>query len=334
MQKLTRSTRVRPRPGFTLTELMVSLVMFGVVSGIIMGLVRSQQRFYRGATEIIDVRSQLRQAAAILPLDLRSVSTVSQVAPGGSPYNPSVLGSDIKTMTDKEVWFRATIGSGVVCEVAGNAIAVAPEGVLARGNVLTSWYTPPAVGDTAFVFDYGGGPGAGDDQWWPYIIAPIADSNLPCAGSTMLLAGDAGKVKKQFVLTAVPPSPAVLPTSVKAGAVVRFTRSVAYGLYQSGSSWFLGYKGPDAATGGMSQWQPVSGPYRAYAPGGPTNGLQFLYFDSLGVATADPNAVSRIDVKLRGEGVETRNAASYTSQKNRTVFTDSLLLSIAIRNRS
>ncbi|HET7456897.1 MAG TPA: type II secretion system protein, partial [Gemmatimonadaceae bacterium] len=83
------------RPGFTLIELMVSLVMFGIVSGIILGMVRSQQKFYRGATEIIDIRSQLRQASAVLPLDLRSVSTVSTVKPAGSPYQPSVLGSDI-----------------------------------------------------------------------------------------------------------------------------------------------------------------------------------------------------------------------------------------------
>jgi prepilin-type N-terminal cleavage/methylation domain-containing protein len=334
MPKLTRSTRARPRSGFTLTELMVSLVMFGVVSGIIMGLVRSQQRFYRGATEIIDVRSQLRQAAAVLPLDLRSVSTVSTVAPAASPYQPSVLGSDIRSMNDHEVWFRATIGSGVVCQKAGNVIALAPVGVLARGNVLTSWYTPPLLGDTVFVFDRGANDGATDDQWWPYVIAPLADDNTPCAGSPLLSAGDAGSVKKRFALTAVVPSPAVPPPTVDPGAVVRFTRKVAYGLYPSNGSWYLGYRSPDAAAGGMTAWQPVSGPYRSYAPGGTTNGMQFFYYDSLNAVTTDPNAVSRIDVVLRGAGIETRNAASFTSQKNNEAFTDSLLLRIAIRNRS
>ena len=134
MPNLTPQTDSGPlRRGFTLTELMVSLVMFGIVSGIILNMVRAQQRFYRGATEVIDVRSQLRQAAAIMPLELRSVSTVSTVKPAGSPYQASVLGSDITFMDDKEMRFRSTYGSGVACQVvnATNTVSLAPQ-VLAR----------------------------------------------------------------------------------------------------------------------------------------------------------------------------------------------------------
>ena len=354
MPNLTPSTTpsARGRRGFTLIELMVSLVMFGIVSGIIIGMVRSQQRFYRGATEVIDIRSQLRQAAAVLPLDLRSISTVSQVAPAGSPYQPSVLGSDITAMTDRTLQFRATIGSGVICQAAvgANLIAVAPLGVLAKGNVLTAWYTPPAINDTIFVFDAGSDAGAADDQWRPYRINAIVRLSTPLAcGASPLLktgnkpAGDDDREKWVFGLASAGAGSTTspLPSSIGAGSVVRFTRSVIYSLYQVNNDWYLGYKtmqtngGATLVAGDMQpNFDPIAGPYRRYSLGGATNGLQFVYYDSTGAVTAQRNAVARIDVTLRGEGVEKRNAANATSQRNNANFLDSLQLSVAIRNRA
>lgn len=341
----------RHRAGFTLIELMVSLVMFGIVSGIILGMIRAQQKFYRGATEVIDTRSQLRQAAAVIPLDLRSVSTVSTVAPVGSPYQPSVLGSDISYMDDKEIRFRSTIGSGVVCNVAGMVVTTTPT-TLASGAVLTSWYTTPAVNDTLFIFDPGTLSGAGDDQWRPYRITAIANPlPKPCPLTGLLKAGnapagDADRDQWSFTLTAVGGSPATLPASIGAGTVIRFTRSVVYGLYEvtSGSAkgWYLGTKtigttlsGGIPTAGVMSpNFEPIAGPYRTYATGGATNGLAITYYDSTNTATTNTAAVARVDIKLRGQGSEVGNSANNTSKKNNAKFVDSLQLSIAIRNRA
>ena len=342
-----RSTR--SRAGFTLVELMVSLVMFGIVSGIILGMIRAQQRFYRGATEVIDIRSQLRQAAAVIPLDLRSVSTVSTVAPAGSPYQPSVLGSDITFMDDKEIRFRSTIGSGVVCNVAGLVVTTTPT-TLASGAVLTSWFTTPAINDTLFIFDPGALSGAVDDQWRPYRITAIATSTAACAGSPLLTAGnapagDADRLKWSFTLTAVGGSPAALPASVGAGTMLRFTRGVIYGLYEApagSKNWYLGYKSPTIALAGLiptagamaGTFEPIAGPYREWANGGLTNGLAITYYDSTNTVTNNTGAVARVDIKLRGQGYEIGNTASNASKKNNAKFIDSLQLSIAIRNRS
>ena len=351
----TRTGRAR-RAGFTLIELMVSLVMFGIVSGIILKMVRSQQRFYRGATEVIDVRSQLRQAAAIIPLDLRSVSTVSTVKPAGSPYQPSVLGSDIVYMDDHEMRFHSTYGSGVACAVANatNTVTLVPR-VLAKGNVLSSWYTDPAINDTVFLFDAGGDAGAADDQWRPYRITAITKNNTAgaCPGSPFLKpgnspAGDDDRNKWVLTLAGVAGSPATpLPTSIASGTVVRFTRSVVYGLYKPAGDtlWYLGYKtmtvtdvaGIKTATAMQASFDPVSGPYRPWTNGGATNGLGFVYYDSTGTVTASTSAVARVDLMLRGRGTVSKNAANSannTSWVNNSVFVDSLQITVAVRNRS
>jgi prepilin-type N-terminal cleavage/methylation domain-containing protein len=357
MPNLSPNTRPerRRRLGFTLVELMVSLVMFGIVSGIILKMVRSQQRFYRGATEIIDVRSQLRQAAAIIPLDLRSVSTVSTVLPAGSPYQPSVLGSDISFMDDKEIRFRSTYGSGVACKVtnATNTITLVPR-VLAKGNVLTSWYSEPAINDTVFLFDPGADAGAADDQWRPYRITAIAKLNtaLACPGSPFLKsgnapAGDDDRNKWSFTLASVGGSVVPLPASIGSGTVMRFTRSVVYGLYAPAGDtlWYLGYKTMQIAqaagisTAGIMapSFEPVSGPYRPWTAGGATNGIGFVYRDSTGNVTTAKDAVSRVDLTLRGRGTVSKNAANSannTSWVSNSVFVDSLQISIAVRNRS
>jgi prepilin-type N-terminal cleavage/methylation domain-containing protein len=342
------------RAGFTLVELMVSLVMFGIVSGIIIGMIRAQQRFYRGATEVIDVRSQLRQAAAVMPLDLRSVSTVSQVAPASSPYQPSVLGSDIAYMNDREIGFRATYGSGVVCKVSGMVVTTTPL-TLVSGAVMTSWSTDPAINDTIFIFDPGALSGAVDDQWRPYSIAGILKSVPPaagpCAASPLLTpgnapAGDANREQWSFTLAPVSTSPVALPASIGSGSVMRFTRSVIYGLYEAPSAgsgkWYLGYKGIATQLNGVvytagamaGTFEPISGPYRSWATGGATNGLALTYVDSAGATTTLRDRVARVDITLRGQGDEFGNTANNTSKKNNAKFVDSLQLSIALRNRS
>ena len=60
-------------------------------AGIVTVLLR-QQRFYGGATDVIATRQQIRQIAALLPSDLRGISSV---------------GGDIYTMSDSSIEFRS-----------------------------------------------------------------------------------------------------------------------------------------------------------------------------------------------------------------------------------
>ena len=58
----------------TLLELLISMVLIGLVGGLIVGFLLKQQRFYAGTNEILLTRTQVRQAAAMLPSDLRAIA--------------------------------------------------------------------------------------------------------------------------------------------------------------------------------------------------------------------------------------------------------------------
>jgi len=331
MRKPSRRSRraAHRRAGFTLVELLVALVLFGVIAGAIINLVARQQRFYRGATEMIDTRTQLRQAASVLPTDIRGLSSVS---------------GDITLMTDTAVQFVGIFGSAVVCgrpAGGGNVIYITPPD-LAR-HTLTSWYRLPkgtaqAGFDVAFLFDEKVDTSAVDDDWSSNALVqgPAASAGA-CAGSPLFdPALDAGKNGYSMLLASG------IPSTVKDGAAVRFGRIVRYSIYKAADNkWYLGFKNcAGSITCGVTT-EPVSGPYRDWTTsgGGNTNGLGFTYYDSTGAQispstnASDMARIARIDVKLRGAGTEVKNRASYQAQSGNTVFTDSLTLRIAIRNR-
>ena len=57
----------RRRKGFTLVELVMVAVLAVLVLGGMMNVLVRQQRFYRGTADLLEARSQTRQAAGILP---------------------------------------------------------------------------------------------------------------------------------------------------------------------------------------------------------------------------------------------------------------------------
>ena len=308
---MTRS----PRRGFTLIEIMIVVVLLGLVMGTLMTVIVRQQRFYRNASQIMDSRSQIRQAVTILPVDLRGISTV---------------GGDILALTDSAVEIRATYGSSVICDkFAGDSMSFAPTGALAAngGNVLTSFLTTPAIGDTLFVYDTA--TVAIASPWVIHRVTAVSTttSALTCgvlSGYTAL--GDAAKTK-----TVVRVSPVLAATEIK-GSPVRFTRRVRYDIYQAGDSkWYLGYN--QYTNGAWAGIQPVSGPYLPYTTDTLTSGLNLRYFkaDGTEVTTlASASQVARIRLWVRaqaGQGV------SLSGNANGTTFQDYLNLTVAIRNR-
>src|SRR2546430_9797736 len=87
--------------------------------------------FYNSTTDLIQTRQQIRQAAGMLPSDLRGISSV---------------GSDISAMSDSAIEFRSGFGTSVVCSNIGGALPTVPR-VLAPHPPMTSWAQTPAAGD-------------------------------------------------------------------------------------------------------------------------------------------------------------------------------------------
>ena len=123
----SRRPVTRSRTGFTMAETLVVLVLLAIVGGSLMNVLTKQQQFYNGTGELIVLRTQLRQAEAVLGGDLRGISS---------------SGGDITTMTDSSIEFNYTIGTSVVCKAPAantNTVIIPQTGALTNGNTLTSW---------------------------------------------------------------------------------------------------------------------------------------------------------------------------------------------------
>jgi len=297
------------RSGFTLVELLIVLVLLGIVGGGLMRMVANQQRFYQGTYDLIELRSQLRQAEAVLTTDLRGMSS-----PGG----------DLSTMTDSSMDFRFAVGSSISCTTpaAGGSTIIIPPTTTANGNTLTNWLSMPSVGDTAWVFDEGANTtSSSDDGWVAYEIADIntGGGNSCNAAYNTLSSGYGLRMTNS-----------ISPT-IAQGAPIRFVRRAHYSLYQSSNDnkWYLGYM---CASCGNTTVSPIAGPFNAYDPtaGSGTSGIRITYFDSTGATTTDPKTVSRVSIVLRGQ---TRSALNVSGLK-RGVYMDSIRMNVALRNRS
>ena len=301
------------RRGLSLPEMMVTLVLLSIVAGGIMAIVMRQQQFYRSATEVIDTRQQIRQAVAVVPVDVRGVSSV---------------GSDILEMTDSSLFVRGNIGSAVMCSHSnsgsGSTITIPPTD-LSGGKYFTTFLTRPKVNDVLLIFD-DKGVGNQDDDWVPYTISGIDSTLVGCTSFTDAV-NDVSRYRYTYAL-----STQLSPTIID-GAPIRMARQVKYSLYQSPSDqlWWMGYRECRGDGSSCSGIQPVAGPYRQYAAGDTLNsGISFVYRDSTGVKTTDPKLVARIELFVRGK---TQSPVALGGGKTNAVYRDYQKVTIALRNR-
>jgi prepilin-type N-terminal cleavage/methylation domain-containing protein len=296
------------RRGFSLVELMITLVILGVMTTALSMLLQRQQRFYRAESGLINLRSQLRQASDILPGEIRGLSSAD-----ASPI------ADIYSMSDTAIDIRSTFGTTVVCSKVGNTQIILPPSTTAKANVLTSWMRAPQAGDSILVYDDAGTSG-GLGTWNVHRITSVASGAGACPTSSgYTQAADAGNTA--YTLTVSPN----LNTTIIAGAPVRLFNRVHYALYQTSGKWYLGYFSCSASCGSLEQ---ISGPYKSYVSSGSgQNGLQFVFRDTLGNVTAVPRDVARIQLTLRGESTKAVAVGAAG------MSTDSVTLDVALRNR-
>jgi hypothetical protein len=296
-------TRSR-RSGFTLIELVMVAVLAVLVLGGMMNVLVRQQRFYRGTADLLEARSQTRQAAGILPSELRSISPV---------------GGDIVAMSDSSLEFRATVGSSVICTISGGEVVMPPTNP-SRGNIASTWGAEPAVGDTVLIYTDGPTTSVTDDQWLPYEISSTTTVTGACPTATGLtLAADASKTSLKFAVVGG------LGASIVAGSPMRFTRRARYSLYAAANGqWYLGYCSPSCGVGGPS---PIAGPFVPHSDVAP--GLSFTYLNANGVVTATPAEVAQVSILVRAQAKNSVSLAGFTTK----VARDSLRFTVGLRNR-
>jgi len=298
--------RSSARRGVTLIELIVAMVVGGVVLALVATISVRQQRLYADVADRAALDGQLRQAASILPIDLRGVASRA---------------GDIREARDTAIEVRSTIASAVICDTISGALVLAPP--VSGELTFASYLTPIAAGDTAWVFT----PGDSLDAWLPFAISATgAAAPVGCATIGPQLNAAARASGRLYVRLAAPPNVALL-----LGAVLRVTRPVRYSLYRGGDSrWYLGQRDWNTTSLRFNTIQPVSGPFASPS----SRGLLFQYSDSTGaplaVPVADPRAIALIRVDIRGQSQSAMRAFARGAQGKSS---DSLQLAVAMRNR-
>lgn len=217
------------RPGFSLIELIVGLVvgMF-VLSGVVQMMI-VQGRGYRKQREVLDIRETAREAAALLAWDLRT---------------SVVGGSALGAIGPNSVTLRSPRSLGIIC---------AKHPVLARyglwktgGNVLAG------VDDSALVYHLG------QDKWTALKIiavgAPVAMGVTACSWP----GARAPDIVVEFAVGSQSDT-----AHIKTGAPFRGFRRVQYAEFELNNRWWLGRK-----VGAAASYEQLTGPLVSPAANG------------------------------------------------------------------
>jgi type II secretory pathway pseudopilin PulG len=300
----------------TMVEMMVVTILLAIVGGSVMSVLARQQQFYRSTSDVMDLRSQMRQGAAVLAGDLRGVSSV---------------GGDIVSMGESSIDFYANIGSSIVCSIVNTTTVILPPLTLTNGTVLSTWISRPARDDSVFVYSDPDTTNSGDDTWERFALDTVIAENGAC-NTTYTQPSDNSNASYRLRINSSGPS---MTSFVRKGSTIRFTRRVKYQVYQSGtdSRWYLGYCSPTCTS--TNPIQPIAGPFNPIVSGSGTSGIRFTYYDENGNVIAGNTAserasVARISFVLRGQSRGQINVAGM----GKGYYTDSLRTEVALRNRS
>ena len=223
-----RTASRSPRGGFTLVELMISLVLLGIVGGVLASMLVNIQRGSRAQSQRVTLQSNLRAGMALLPAELRELSP-----------------ADLVTTLADQVVYRAMRTTGVACAVSANQVRLR--------NRLTFGYRPIEAGgrDRLYLFVDGDQISGVDDSWLELLIT--ATGNGTCAN------GDAATTLT-VTRTDGTAIPAATLATIFADAPVRSFETMEMRLYESNGRWWLGAR---SVSGGAATPEPVLGPLTA-----------------------------------------------------------------------
>jgi hypothetical protein len=299
----------------TMVEMMVVTILLAIVGGSVMSVLARQQQFYRSTSDVMDLRSQLRQGAAVMATDLRGLASG---------------GGDIVSMAESSIDFYANIGSTIVCAVESGTSVVLPPLTLNNGTVLSSWVSRPARNDSLFFYSDPDTTNSGDDTWERFALDTVIAVPGLC-NATYTQPSDAGSDSYRLRVNSSGPS---ISSSVRKGSTIRIHRRVKYQLYQNtDGKWYLGYCSPTCTS--TNPIQPIAGPFNPVVSGSGTSGIRFTYYDVngnviAGNTAAERQSVARISFVLRGQSRGQINV----SGMGKGYYTDSLRTEVAIRNRT
>ena len=253
---------MRSRSGFTLVELLVALVLFGLVGTSIYQLLVTNQRLYLTQSERVNTNQAARAAASILPGEIRELSA------------SDAAGSDIVTATATGFRYRALKNVYFAC-MDGVAGTVTVDG--------RTWFGIRAVDvttDSLLIFAEND-PATRSDDGWLHADVTAAATGVLCGGAlsvTLTVALAAGSIG-----------------GVLSGAPVRSYQLEQVSLYQDAAGdYWLGSQSISKGSGAAGTIQPIVGPLSSA-------GLALRYYDQFGVVTADRSAIARVAISVTSQ---------------------------------
>ena len=294
---MERCPATRSRPGFTLAELLVVLVLGALVLGVITTVGVRLERQLDTQSSRFASDEQLAAAVEVLPIDLRGLSpSAGDIAAGGA--------------RDTSLEIRASIASAIVCASAPGLLTLAWY-FGASGQSIPS---RASAGDTAWLLD----DGVAGEQWRPVALGVVRRTPGVCAAVDA--SADAVVDRSHLWSAEISAS-----SSAQPGSVVRVTRPERFSFYRASDGlWYLGLRSWSSASLAYTSVQPISGPYRSPLA---ASGVRFRYLDVAGAAlpsgTSESYRVARIEALLAVDG-----------SGPRAPTIDSLTVVAALRNRN
>lgn len=248
--------------GFTLVELLVTVVLFGTVATGAVSLLMAGQRIYRHQTHLMDANATERAAAHILTSELRGLD------PGAAS------GGDLLSASTGSITYRALRNLYVTCA----APSASRSTVLLHGDYLGSRPLDPRVDSILLFAD--GDPTKSDDDRWLHADLRRVDEGYRCPdGGAGVLAHLAGLSRRELELVGV-------------GAPVRGAALWEIkGYPDSRGDWWVGMRRYSKSSNRWPSIQPLLGPIAPW-------GLTFRYFDSNGAPTRAPDQVAAIEIAV------------------------------------
>lgn len=281
------------RRGFTLVELLIAIVIFGIVSTAIYGLLVRTQRLSRTQAERSMMQSNVRTGMALVTSELREL-------------NANILLTDIYAMTPTAIEYKGLRGLGFLCEVAAGSVK------LPRAH--WSGYRDPIAGrDRVMLFVENNPDLATDDGWTERAINGVAASTCPFGGSTV------AAVQLNLATNLSADTLAMMTL----GSPARTFERMQVGQTTSDGETWLGAR---SVSGGEPTLQPVIGPLTA-------SGVSFSYWTGVAGTSPQalaPLQVRTIRLVLRGitENIVAAGAGTVAWQR----ASDSLVTDIRLRN--
>jgi prepilin-type N-terminal cleavage/methylation domain-containing protein len=214
---------VKLRPGgFTLVEILVSLVVTGLVLGLVYNLLITQRRTASGQVQRAAVDATLRASVGLLGHELSEASTAAD--------------PDLISIAPESVTYRAMRGTGVACEVTATSVDV----------LLDSYHAfrqPQAARDSVLLYAGPDPLGARVGEWVSLPVAGVALSR--CNGASAL------HLTTVIDTGLLPLATLTLPAPLRVFEIMQLK------LYSSQGSYWLGARSVSAG----EVIQPALGPF-------------------------------------------------------------------------